>query len=176
MADPRFHLTQVNLGRMAAPLDDPIMAGFVSQLDHVNALADASAGFVWRYMDDLGNATSLRPYPEDDLIIFNMSVWESLEALTAYVYRGEHVAAVRRRKEWFEPMKEAYMALWWQPAGVLPTVDDGRQRIAHLRAHGPSAQAFTFRFAFGPDGQPAQQPTVPMEAMFGTPRPEGSRD
>src|SRR5690349_8758764 len=112
-----YHLAQVNIGRLLAPLDTPQLAGFVSQLDQINALADASPGFVWRFMDDLGNATALRPYPDDDRIIFNMSVWESLDALMAYAYRSEHTAVMRRRREWFEPMKEAYMALWWIPAG-----------------------------------------------------------
>ena len=171
-ADARYHLTQVNLGRIAAPLDNPQMAGFMGQLDTLNALADASPGFVWRFMDELGNATSARPYPEDDRILFNMSVWESVEALTAYVYRSNHAGAMRRRREWFEPFSGPFLALWWVPAGTLPTVADARDRLAHLRAHGPSVQAFTFRQAFTPDGQPVQLVPVPVPAdtLLNTPR------
>lgn len=160
----------MNIGRMAAPLDDPVMAGFVSQLDTLNALADASPGFVWRFMDDLGNATSLRPYPEDDRIIVNMSVWASVEALAAYVYRSRHTAAMRRRREWFVPFDGPFMALWWVPAGARPPVDDARARLAHLRAHGPSPHAFSFRQPYAPDGQALAVAPVPLDDLLNTPR------
>ncbi len=170
MADARFHLVQVNIARMAAPLDDPQMAGFVGQLDTLNALAEASPGFVWRFMDELGNATSLRPYPEDDRIIVNMSVWASVEALTAYVYRSNHAGTMRRRREWFEPFNGPFLVLWWVSAGTRPTVAEARERLAHLRGHGPSAQAFTFRQGFTPDGQSTASAPVPADTLLNTPR------
>ena len=127
----RFHIAQVNIARMRAPLEDPLMADFVAQLDPVNALADASPGFVWRFQTEGGNATSVRPLP-DPLILFNMSVWESVEALQAYVYRSNHASALRDRKRWFEKSTGPVAALWWIPAGEVPTVEDGKTRLAHL--------------------------------------------
>ena len=81
----KYHLAQVNMGRIKAPLDSEVMRGFMSRLDEINALADSSPGFVWRLQTSEGNATYFRPYPEDDTILLNMSVWESVEALKNYV-------------------------------------------------------------------------------------------
>jgi len=145
-----FHLAQVNIGRVRAPLEDPIMKGFVDRLDELNAVADASPGFVWRLQTDAGNATYFRPYPEDDRVLMNMSVWESVEALRSYVYRTGHAEMLKQRHEWFEPMR-LFLALWWVPAGHRPSVDEARQRLAHLEAHGPSQFAFTFRTIVEPD-------------------------
>jgi hypothetical protein len=144
------HLAQVNIARMKAPLEDPLMAGFVGRLDEINALADRSAGFVWRLQTGEGNATYLRPY-EDDRILFNMSVWQGLEELKAYVYRSLHVEVMRNRKEWFERFDAPYSALWWVPAGHVPSVDEAKKRLLHLTVHGPTAFAFTFQAPFPPD-------------------------
>jgi hypothetical protein len=142
-----FHLAQVNIGRARAAMDDLLMHGFVSQLAAINALADASPGFVWRLQTEDGDATALRPY-EDERILVNMSVWESAEALKAYVYGGDHVAVMRDRRQWFEHFKGVYQALWWIPAGSLPTVEEARRRLEHLEAHGETAYAFSFRRLF----------------------------
>ena len=142
-----FHLAQVNIGRARAAMDDPLMHGFVSQLAAINALADGSPGFVWRLQTEDGDATALRPY-EDERILVNMSVWESAAALKEYVYRGDHVAVMRDRRQWFEHFSGIYMALWWIPAGSLPTVDQAKQRIDHLQLHGETPYAFSFRRLF----------------------------
>ena len=144
-----YHLAQLNIARIRAPLDTPIMADFVAQLDEINALADGSPGFVWRLQSDDGNATSLRPF-DDEYIIVNMSVWLSIEHLHAYVYKSAHTAAMRRRREWFEHFDGAYVALWWVEAGHLPTVGEAKERLMHLEAHGPTADAFTFKQPFAP--------------------------
>ena len=146
-AAPIWHLAQVNIARMVAPLDSPVMAGFVARLDEFNLLADRSPSFVWRFQNDSGNATYLRPY-DDDRIIFNMSVWETPDHLKAYVYRTGHADLVRQRQQWFEHSDEAILALWWIPAGHRPTVDEAKARLAHLRQHGASAHAFGFRALF----------------------------
>ena len=146
----RYHLAQVNIGRMRAPIDDPIMEGFRSQLDPVNALADRTPGFVWRLQTADGNATAIRPYTDDDLMAINMSVWESLEALQQYVYKSAHIGPLRDRKQWFAPMEGPILALWWVPMGHIPTVDEAKGRLAHLKQHGPSPEAFTFRSPFPP--------------------------
>jgi len=143
----QHHLAQVNIARMVAPLDSPVMAGFVAKIDEFNLLADRSPGFVWRFQNDSGNATYLRPY-DDDRIIFNLSVWETPDHLKAYVYRTGHADLVRQRQQWFEHSDEAVLALWWIPAGHRPTVDEAKERLAHLRSHGTSARAFGFRQIF----------------------------
>ncbi len=150
-----YHLAQVNVARMVAPLSDPIMAGFVAKLDEVNALADRSPGFIWRFQTPEGNATALRAY-EDERIIFNMSVWASLEDLTHYVYAMEstHRHVMKQRRQWFERFDGPYMALWWVPEGHIPTVEEAKARLEHLATHGETAYAFTFKRPFpAPDVQ-----------------------
>jgi hypothetical protein len=144
-----YHIAQVNIGRMVASLDDPKMKTFVAALPVVNALADTSPGFVWRYQTELGNATSLRAY-DDDLILINFSVWESIDALKAFVYKSDHGYWMGKRRRWFEVMTEQHMALWWIPAGYLPTWEEAQARLDALRADGPTPFAFTFRAPFSP--------------------------
>jgi heme-degrading monooxygenase HmoA len=148
-----FELAQINIGRLLAPTDDPLVAEFMEALDSVNALAEASPGFRWRFQTEEGNATAVRPY-EDDRILINFSVWESEESLGDYVYRSAHATFLRRRREWFERTTDIIVALWWVPFGDWPTVDDAIARLDHLRAHGPTPHAFTFRHQFDPMGAP----------------------
>lgn len=145
-----MHLAQVNIGRILAPLDSATMHGFTSRLDEINSLADGWPGFVWRLQGEGDSATDLRPF-EDDTILVNMSVWEGLEALRDYVYRSDHLALLRARKQWFESMTEAFTALWWVPAGHIPTTAEAWERVMHLRAHGPTPRAFTFGRPFSED-------------------------
>ena len=146
----KYHIAQVNIGRIRAPLEDEVMSGFVSRLDEINALADGSPGFVWRLQPPAGNATYLRPYG-DDRILINMSVWETIESLRHYVYHTAHAELLRHRHEWFEKFVGAYTALWWVPTGHLPGVDEAKKRLAHLERHGPAEFAFTFKTVFQPD-------------------------
>ena len=151
MQTTKYHIAQVNMGRIKAPLDDARMAGFMSRLDEINALADGSPGFVWRLQTNDGNATYFRPYPEDEHILLNMSVWETIEALKDYVYRTAHAELLRNRHEWFENFRGAYMALWWVPVGHVPGIDEAKKRVAHLNLNGPTQFAFTFKVTFPPD-------------------------
>jgi hypothetical protein len=158
-----YRLAQFNVARMRAPIDDPVMEGFRSQLDRINAIADESPGFVWRLQTAAGEATAVRAYP-DPLTIVNMSVWESLEALHEYVYRSPHVAPLRERRRWFEPASGPILVLWWVRAGHLPTVQEAMEKLDHLQAHGPSPTAFTFREPFPPPGEAAvRAPDVDAE-------------
>lgn len=145
MSDEVFHLAQLNIGRLLAPIDSPQIADFVGALDRINALGEASPGFVWRMQDDGGNATAIPVFEDDDRYIANLTVWESIEALTDFVYRSDHAAVMRRRREWFSRMVEAYLVLWWIPAGTSPTLAEAIERLEHMRAHGPSPYAFTIR-------------------------------
>ena len=155
MKTSHYHLAQVNVARSRADLEDPIMAGFVDQLPAINALADSSPGFVWRLASETGDNTYLRPY-DDPLIIFNLSVWQSVDALKQYVYRSEHGAAVRNRKLWFERMDAPHVALWWVPAGHIPTVAEATQRLSYRQEHGDSAIAFSFARPYEMPSQPDQ--------------------
>jgi Domain of unknown function (DUF3291) len=144
---PRFELAQVNIGRLLAPVESAEIADFMAALDPINRLADASPGFIWRLQTEAGNATSIHSF-DDDLIISNMSVWDSIESLRAFVYTSAHVAVMGRRREWFERYATAYMALWWVPSGHRPTIDEAKERLALLDREGPTPNAFTFRVPF----------------------------
>lgn len=143
------HLAQLNIGRLVAPLDDPRLEPFVSNLDAVNALAEKSPGYVWRLQTDEGDATALRPYPDPDVIV-NLTVWESVESLKAFIYQGDHLAIFKRRREFFEVPSEGYVVLWWVPEGHIPSLDEAKDRLEFLQQHGPSPHAFTFAHAQPP--------------------------
>jgi hypothetical protein len=150
----KFQLAQVNIGRLRAPVDHPMIKDFVDNLAPVNAQAEVSPGFVWRLTGDGDDATDLAPYEEDPLIAINMSVWTDIASLGAFVYRGDHVQIMRRRREWFEHM-DLYMVLWWVPAGHRPTIDEAKAKLALLEARGPTPEAFTFKTPFpAPDAVP----------------------
>ncbi len=142
-----LHVAQVNVARLAAPLDSPQLADFVANLEPINAIADASDGFVWRLQTEAGDATSLR-FMDDDWLIVNMSVWESLDALRTYVYRSAHADVLRRRQEWFVKMIEGHVALWWIEAGTLPSLGDAEERLLRLRVDGPTPHAFTLKESY----------------------------
>ena len=117
MAD--YHIAQFNIGRGRAAMDDPLMAGFVAMLDEINALADADPGFVWRLQDDSGNATAISAF-DDPLVFVNLSVWRTIEALRAFVYRSAHAPVMAQRRSWFAPFEGPYMVLWWVSADHRP--------------------------------------------------------
>ena len=138
-----FHLAQINIGRLFAPIDDPRIADFVAQLAPINALADQAPGFVWRLQSSAGNATEI-VYSNDPFVIVNMSVWVSVEALRHYVYRSNHVQLLRERAQWFEKMDKPFACLWWIPVGHIPTVIEGRERLERYQVHGPTPFSFWF--------------------------------
>jgi len=150
-----YHLAQINVGRLVAPINDPRIAEFVAQLDSVNALADRSPGFVWRLQSASGNATDVA-YNDDPLVIVNMSVWESVEALRDYVYLSRHVEVLRERAHWFEKPALPHYCLWWVPAGHIPTVMEGRERLEHYQRLGATEFSFWFSQRFP---APAEQET-----------------
>jgi hypothetical protein len=149
MTTPRYHLAELNIAQLRAPLTDPSIQEFVDNLQPINALADHSPGFVWRLQTEDGDATSLRVF-DNAMIIVNLSVWESVEALRAYVYQSQHVDFVRRKKAWFDKLGSVHFVMWWIPAGHIPTVVEAKAKLEHLAAHGETAEAFTFRRVFEP--------------------------
>jgi len=142
-----LELAQLNIARLRAPLDSPLLADFVANLDRINRLADAAEGFRWRLQSDEGDATSLRPFGED--VIVNMSVWRDLDALRKFVYDSAHTEILKRRREWFVHGPQAHAVLWWIPAGHRPSLGEAAERLEQLRQHGPSSTAFTFGNIFG---------------------------
>lgn len=154
-----FELAQLNIGVIKGPMDSPIMAEFAANLTRINALAESAPGFVWRLQTEDGDATALRPF-DDDRTLVNMSVWRDIEALSAYVYKSGHVEIMRRRREWFERMDQAFLVLWWIPRGHRPSVPEAIEKLELLRAKGPTAAAFTFRQPFAAPDAGQHEPRV----------------
>ncbi|MGF1607933.1 MAG: DUF3291 domain-containing protein [Kiloniellales bacterium] len=143
----RFQLAQVNVARARALLDDSLLADFVANLDRINALAEAASGFVWRLKDESGNATGIA-VSDDPRVIVNLSVWRSAEELFDFVYKTGHNRIMAQRREWFERWDGPHMALWWVPAGHLPSVAEALERLARLAERGPTIETFTFKTRF----------------------------
>ena|ERR1700690_824666 len=155
-----YQLAQLNIGIIKGPMDSPLMAEFAANLARINALAERSPGFVWRLQTEDGDATAIRPFEDENLLV-NMSVWSDVESLSRYVYHSDHVQLMRRRREWFERMPEAFLVLWWVPAGHRPSLTEAIATLEALRAHGPTPAAFTFRAVFAPpDAAPKERPTA----------------
>ena len=144
MQETNWHIAQMNVGTILYPADDPRMSGFMNRLDEINAIADQSDGFVWRLQSDSGNATDidvgLGPY-----FLVNISVWESIDALYAFVYKSSHRELMVNRRQWFQRPEGAYQVLWWVPAGHTPTVEEGLARLELLQNEGPGPRAFNFQ-------------------------------
>jgi hypothetical protein len=149
----KYHLAQINIARLIAPLDDPKIAGFVSQLEPINAVADRAPGFVWRLKSESGNATDIA-YNDDPFVIVNMSVWESIESLREYAYKSDHRKVFQDRARWFEKTDKPNYCLWWVPVGHVPTVAEGRERLEHYQIHGATPYSFWFSQRFP---QPAEE-------------------
>jgi ring-1,2-phenylacetyl-CoA epoxidase subunit PaaC len=152
----KWQLAQINLARLSAPLESPALADFVAQLDQVNAVAEASPGFVWRLKDENNNATALRFFGDD--MIVNLSIWDDVDTLKTFAYQTrEHVAVLRRRSEWFLPMKQAHLAMWWIPHGTIPSLADAQRRLEAKTAKGATPYAFDFTQQFTAEQAQAPQ-------------------
>ena len=147
-----YDLVHFNLAMARYPLDHPDMAGFTDQLAEVNRLAEASPGFVWTPAgDEAGDAVTAFGSP---LVLANISTWRSLEDLRRFVYDGIHGTALRRRREWFDPLPGPPYALWWALGGSRPNWTEAKSRRRQLEMHGPTPLAFTFNSAFNSSGEP----------------------
>ena len=145
-----WHLAQVNVAQMKGPLDHPVLETFVARIDEMNAVADQSPGFVWRLIEDSSDASYVRPF-EDPTILFNVSVWESPEALREYVYKSKHVEMIRDRHQWVLDEDGSWNVMWWIPQGRLPSVEEAKERLAHFQARGATPFAFDFQNVFPPE-------------------------
>lgn len=144
-------LAQTNLAWMRYPLDDPRMADMRDEINRINALGDSSPGFVWRLQTAEGDATSIRVL-NDSCILFNLTIWRSIDDLQQYVYHTQHAAFLRRRRDWFLPPPKPPLAMWWIPAGTRPTIDEAMARLERLWRDGPSVRAFSLNEPFAPHG------------------------
>jgi len=140
MTEPK-HLAELNIGRLRYSVDDPRLADFMNNLDLINGLAERSKGFIWRLKDDSGNATNSWSRDDPNMIV-NLSVWNSVETLERFVWQTVHKRFYGRRTEWFEHLDKSYLVMWWVPVGHRPTVNEAKERLEHLAAHGPSDHAF----------------------------------
>ena len=142
-----YQLAQLNLARFTLPAEHPDNADFINNLDRINAIAEEQPGFVWRLKGEGNSAIDLHAF-DDPNIATNMSVWNDVESLFAFVYRNAaHQSILRRRREWFDKM-DFYIVLWWIEAGHIPTLAEAKTRLELLRSQGPTAEAFTFKQIF----------------------------
>jgi hypothetical protein len=161
-----YELAQLNIGIIKGPMDSPVMAEFAANLQRINTVAELSSGFLWRLQTDEGNATAIRPFDDENMLV-NMSVWRDLDSLEAYVYDSAHMEFLRRRRQWFERMPAAFLVLWWVPKGHRPTVTEAIAKLEILRAKGPTSEAFSFGQPFPPPD--AAQTPSPIALGAGTP-------
>jgi len=153
-----YHLAQLNVASLVAPPDSPVVAEFMNALDKINSLAETYDGFVWRMTGEGNNATDIKLEEGNELLISNMSVWESIDELYAFTYNSEHVEYFRRRREWFNKWDKPTLTLWWVEAGSVPTLEEGLARADYLHTHGPTPHAFTFKKRFTPEEAAAYVP------------------
>jgi hypothetical protein len=144
-----MQIAQINIAKMKAPLESPIMADFVANLDRINGIAESSNGFVWRLKDENNNATSIKVF-DDDYILVNMSVWENIDALFNFAYKSQHAEIFKRREEWFDKMSEMHMAIWYIANDQYPPAAEGAKRLEHIREHGDTPYSFSFKKKFTP--------------------------
>ena len=150
--EDEIHIAQINVGRLVAAEGSPEVQGFFDNLDRVNALAEASPGFIWRLQSEAGNATDIKP-TADPLFIVNMSVWESHATICS---TSSIKARIRRSwvsaASWFERPEGAYQALWWVAPGHVPSIEEGLSKLWQLDRFGPTPLAFTFKARFDAPG------------------------
>jgi hypothetical protein len=144
-----YHLAQVNISKLLEPIDSPLLADFVAQLDEINALAEQSKGFIWRLKGENENATALRVF-EDEMMIINMSVWQTIEDLKDFTYKTAHSGVMKGRNKWFEKPQAAHLALWWIPENHIPTPQEAKEKLASINKNGSNLFAFTFKDVFLP--------------------------
>lgn len=140
-----YYFAQVNIARPKYSLDDPRMADFVNNTARINAVAEESPGFVWRWIEE--PADKIYEVFGDAALIVNMSLWESRESLLNFTYQSAHVEIYKRRKEWFSKLKDNHMVCWYTKEPTIGLME-AKMRLDHLNTKGESAFAFSFRSNF----------------------------
>jgi hypothetical protein len=148
MSVANYHLAQLNIGRLVAPTDDPRVAEFMNALDLVNGVGKRSPGFVWLMegSGEPGTGNTDSKLGGDPQVIANLTVWESVETLEAFVWNTIHRQFYQRRREWFEVLDQMHLVMWWIPMGHRPTLDEAMGRLDHLNRSGDSDHAFGWKW------------------------------
>jgi hypothetical protein len=145
---PAYHLAQLNVARMLAPKDDPILADFMAGIEQINALGSKQPGFVWLYETPLATGIETPSVFDEDVLIVNLTVWETVDDLYQFTYYTAHTDYYRRRSEWFSKLESPNYVLWWIPAGHIPTLEEAKDRLTYLTDHGATPFAFSFKQRF----------------------------
>jgi hypothetical protein len=135
------YLAEINIARLKHDADDPRVAPFFNALDRINAIADRSNGFQWRFTDESGNATDTQAV-DDPRVIVNVSTWASAEDLETFVWGTIHRQFYQRREAWFDLMESMHFCMWWIEPGEEPTIAEALDRLTHVNTHGDSDHAF----------------------------------
>lgn len=137
------HLAQLNIGRLIAETDDPRVAGFMDNIERINAIGKRSPGFVWMMeTPDCGAGNTGAKIDGEPRLISNLTVWEDVGSLEQFVWGTVHRQFYERRAEWFEVMAEMHFVMWWVPEGHRPTLEEGLERLRLLRERGDTDEAF----------------------------------
>ncbi|MFN4025778.1 MAG: DUF3291 domain-containing protein [Hyphomonas sp.] len=159
-----YRLIHFNCARPlgAFTLDNPFVMIFLSVLPRIFADADSFEGLhhhvhglrcpdgSWRSYNDAF------PYPEDwgAPEVSTLAVWRSLDDLKSFTYNGRtHPPGMRRLSQEIDRSDGASFVMWWAPRGQRFTLEDGFQRLLHMRRHGSSDYAFSL-------DQPVLSPAV----------------
>ena len=138
-----YQIAQINIAQAKADKDSEVMSGFIARLDEIHTLADNAPGFVWRLETEDGEDGSVSVF-NDPLLLINMSVWQDIDSLRAFVYKSIHIELLQNRDAWFDKMGEMHQTLWWVPAGHIPSIQEGKDKLDLIRELGPTTDAFTF--------------------------------
>ena len=143
-----MQLAQINIAKLLAPIDSPLIKEFYDFLTPVNQLAESSKGFIWRLTDESGNAALFldSPFQDDPLMIVNMSVWESPADLSAFTFDTVHKYFLQSRKKWMTADVKVRLALWWIEDGHIPTIEEGREKLRLIAEKGATQDAFDFAY------------------------------
>jgi len=140
------YLAQMNMGRLLYPFEDPRISEFRESLDRVNAVADRSPGFVWRFKEEM---SAIRDYlfDGDEMLLMTMSVWKSLDDLESFVWRTVHKQFYDRKHSWFIDLPDPYFVMWTVPRGHHPDVREAKERLDFFATNGDSEFAFGWSYA-----------------------------
>ena len=143
-----YHLAELNVGRLLAPVDDPRVAEFMNALDRINGLGKRMPGFVWMMegSGEPGTGNTEAKIDGDAQYVSNLTVWETVETLEAFVWNTVHRQFYERRAEWFEVLGKMHFVMWWVPKGQNPTLAEALQRLEHLKSNGDTDHAFGWKY------------------------------
>jgi hypothetical protein len=145
---PNHHLAQINIARMLAPIDDPVMADFVANLPSINVV-EQSPGFVWRRNR---MAVMQRDYVYDDEMIIIKYCLGKSGCVALIRLQKRSLWILRDRKRWFE-IRRSRIAMWWICVVILPRRKSPRNALNISASMAILPFAFSFKKVF-PEPEP----------------------